>query len=406
MRSATVAESRRQVLIVGRSKEQSCARVRRPRRRRGNVLVFFTLAMVVIMVILALAVDYGYLCSVRAQLQRTADAAALAGASALYEPEGSLESGWYYLAPDPVQARLEARRFVRVNPAAARSVDVRLNETNTPGGDIVVGRLFHPPNLQEPLNLTFDPPNTVQVRVPLTADHGNGPVGLFFARVMGRDTADVHATATATIWYPALMPFATSVENWQSLGQGGAGDQYAYRPGRGSFGVEPGSDGVREIVMFPGPWDGNGMPPGNFGLIQVGPEGGVLEAVRRQIDMGPGVNDMAFHGGKLAGGDDIEGRTGLKSSSKHAFLGGWADGREFGGMLGRPRQLPLYESVTGNGANSVFTLARFVAVRVMALQIDGTWRTRYQDTDGEEITAIMVQPLSDSEDLVQLQLTR
>ena len=35
-------------------------------------------------------------------------------------------------------------------------------------------------------------------------------------------------------------------------------------------------------------------------------------------------------------------------------------------MLGRPRVLPLYQSVSGNGDNSVYTLSRFVAVRLMA----------------------------------------
>ncbi len=379
---------------------------RKPRRRAGTVLVFFTLVMVAMIAFVALAVDYGYLCAVRTQAQRTADAAALAGAGALYQPEGSLESAWYYLAPDPVHSRLEARRFVRMNPAAAKSLDVGLNIGNIPSGEIVLGRLHHPANLQEPLDPTFDPPNTVQVRVPLAATHANGPVGLFFARVLGRSEADVHATATATSWYPALMPFATSVDNWNSVAQGATGDHYAYWPGKGSFGVVPGSDGLPEIVMFPGPWSGQNMPPGNFGLVDVGPGGEVLETVRRQIDMGPSVADMEVHGGKLMAGETLPGRTGIKSATKHAFLGGWADSRDFAGMLGRPRMLPLYETVTGNGDNSVFTLDRFVAVRVMAIRIDSRWRTQYKDTSGDEITAVMVQPLSSTEDLVQLQLTR
>jgi hypothetical protein len=368
--------------------------------------VVFSLFLAVAIAFLALAIDYGYLCAVRAQLQRTADSAALAGASALYQPDGSLESGWYYLPPDPVQARLETRRFVRFNPAAARALDVELNVDNVPAGEIVLGRLHHPRNLLEPLKTTYDPPNSVQVRVPLTEADGNGPAGLFFARLLGRNTADLEATATATAWYPALLPFATSVDYWESLAEGGSGDWFAYRPGLESFGVVPGSDGVSELVMFPGPWSGDGLPPGNFGLVEIGPKGGELTAVRRQVDMGPSVSDMQVHGGKLMAGNQLPGRTGLKSASKNAFLGGWADGRDFGGMIGRPRQLPLYEGATGNGANSVFTLARFVAVRVMALQIDGRWRTQHLDTGGDEITAIMVQPLTESEDLVQVGLTR
>jgi hypothetical protein len=306
-----------------------------------------------------------------------------------------------------VKARLEARRFTRVNAAGSKSLDIGLNVENLPSGDIVVGRLFHPANRQEPLDLGYDPPNTVQVRVPLSAASANGPLGLFFARAWGRNSAELYATATATVWPPALLPFATSVQHWQSLAQGGAGDNYAYRPGDGDFGVESGYDGVPELVMFPGPWSGEGeLPPGNFGLLQIGPGGGELTAVRRQIDMGPSVADMESRAGKLAAGDQLPGRTGIKSASKIAFLGGWADSREFGGMLGRPRQLPLFERATGNGNNAVFTLAGFAAVKVMALQIDGQWRTRYLDTSGDEITAIMVQPLTSAEELLQLQLTR
>ena len=86
------------------------------KRRAGNILVFSVLMMVVMCGVLAFAVDLGYLYTLRTELQRSADAAALAGVAALYQPDGSLESGWYYLAPDPDAARIESRRFVRINP--------------------------------------------------------------------------------------------------------------------------------------------------------------------------------------------------------------------------------------------------------------------------------------------------
>ena len=43
---------------------------------------------------------------------------------------------------------------------------------------------------------------------------------------------------------------------------------------------------------------------------------------------GPNVEDMDVHGGALSAGDQVPGQTGIKSSSKHAFLGGEADGRD------------------------------------------------------------------------------
>jgi len=378
----------------------------RATQRAGTVLVLSLLLMVAMLGVLALATDLGYVCLMRTRLQRTADSAALAGAAALYPVEGRMESEWYYLGPDVHSCRHVARDFVRANPAAVEPLDVSLNLENADPGDIVVGRLHYPPDLAETLNPAFDPPNSVRVTIPMSHAHANGAVTLFFARALGLLDAEAQATATATVWYPALLPFATSASNWESLATGGSGDVYSYEPGRNSFGVALGADGLSEVTMFPGPWDGSDMPPGNFGLLQIGPDGGVLEAIRRQIDMGPSVADMDVHGGALASGDQVPGRTGIKSSSKHAFLGGWADGRTFGGMLGRPRMLPLYQSVTGNGDNGTYTLDRFVAVRLMALKIDGRWRIRQEDTEGEEITAIAVQPLGSSDGLLQVQLTR
>lgn len=375
-------------------------------RRPGTVLVFTVFMMVALLAMLAFAVDVGYLAVVRTESQRAADASALAGASALYQPVGSLENFVYRLPPDAYAARREARAVIRQNLTAGRQVDVDLNLSNAPAGEIVVGRFHYPADHSESLDATSEVPNTVQVRLPLTAEHANGPASLFFARVLGYQSADTGATAAATTWYPAVLPFATSEENWGSLSDGGAGDAFAYEPGQGNFGVVPGEDGLAEIVLFPGPWAEGDLPPGNFGLVQIGPDGLVLEAIRRQIDMGPSPSDMEVHEGEIRSGDQLPGRTGLKSAAKHAFLGGWADGRNYGGMLGRPRQLPLYSSVSGNGDNAVFVIARFVGVRVIALRIDGRWRTRRQDTDGDEIEAIRVQPLAKSEELVQVQLTR
>ena len=41
----------------------------------------------------------------------------------------------------------------------------------------------------------------------------------------------------------------------------------------------------------------------------------------------------------------------------------------------------------------------------MAVKIDDRWRTQRYDTEGEEITAIRVQPVTEVEDLVHVKLT-
>ena len=54
-------------------------RTKRP-RRRGNVILLTAVLMVIMMAFLAFAIDLGYLYNVRTEMQRTADAAAIAGA--------------------------------------------------------------------------------------------------------------------------------------------------------------------------------------------------------------------------------------------------------------------------------------------------------------------------------------
>jgi hypothetical protein len=358
----------------------------------------------------AFGIDVGYMGLVRGQLQNAADAGALATAQVLYPTPESLESEVYSLPADTVMARQEGRTFVGNNYAAAKWLDVDLNTANDPEGDIVIGRLYRPWDQTESLKLYSEdfPPNTVQVRVPMRDGHVNGRMPLFFAAVFGMSETDAGAFAMATVQYPSLLPFATTESNWHSLASGGVGDNFAYTPGSSTseFGVSPGADGTPEIVMFPGNWNGEGMPPGNFGIVDIGPPGDTMVKVRRQIDMGPSQIDMDYHGGSLHAPLDLSGLTGIKSSSKHTLLGGFTDGRLWAGILGQVRQMPLYDTVTGNGTNATFHITRFVTVRVMALAIDGALRTSYRDTEGSDITAIVVQPVTEDEELFSVYLTR
>ena len=184
------------------------------RDRRGNILVLTALVLVTMLSVVAFAVDLGLIVTAKSQLQRTADAAALAGASAIYVPAATSVDEVYALAPELTGARHTAQTFAASN---------------------------------------------------------------------GVSQASLQATATATVWYPALLPFATSELNWQSLASGGWGNHYAHDPHSISFGIQHQPDLVPEIVMFPGDWDGQDMPPGNFGIIQVGPGGDELTNLRRQI---------------------------------------------------------------------------------------------------------------------------
>lgn len=67
--------------------------------------------MVMMFACVALALDVGYLYLARTQLQRSADAAALAGAASLYSLSASVEMNSFYLAPDIGGAHTRFRRL-------------------------------------------------------------------------------------------------------------------------------------------------------------------------------------------------------------------------------------------------------------------------------------------------------
>lgn len=81
---------------------------RRRGRRSGAIIVLFSVLLVVIVAMLALAIDVGYLYTVRTDLQRAADASALAGAAEL--------------AGGPQHAVSDARKYARKNTIGRREL--------------------------------------------------------------------------------------------------------------------------------------------------------------------------------------------------------------------------------------------------------------------------------------------
>ena len=62
------------------------------RDESGATIVFVAMSMVVLLSAVALAVDTGMMMTARTESQRTADAAALAGAGALVQPGGGVKT--------------------------------------------------------------------------------------------------------------------------------------------------------------------------------------------------------------------------------------------------------------------------------------------------------------------------
>lgn len=154
-------------------------------RRRAVVAVQVAVMLTVLVGFAAITVDVGVMYNTRSDLQRTADAGALAAASRLVD----------YGFGDPVElARAEALHFVEENAVLGHDVTVDTV------GDVVFGQATYNSESN-----TYDfvetevMPDAVRVEVKHTADSVNGPVSLYFARIFGIDSTEISASATAVI---------------------------------------------------------------------------------------------------------------------------------------------------------------------------------------------------------------
>jgi Flp pilus assembly protein TadG len=151
-------------------------------RRRGAVAVQVALLMAVLIGFAALAFDVGAIHNTRADLQRAADAAALAAAARLAD----------YSQGDPIPAaRALAHEYVGRNPALGRNLLLA-------SSDITFGRAVYDADNH---TYQFDPteifPDSAQVRVRMTSDSPNGAMPLYFARIFGKNTTEISAEAIA-----------------------------------------------------------------------------------------------------------------------------------------------------------------------------------------------------------------
>jgi Flp pilus assembly protein TadG len=341
------------------------------RDRRGNVLVMTCLLMVGMIAFVALAVDVGYLYTVRNELQRTADASAIAAAWELVEND-TMDSD-FCVDDLHTNARSTAAQFAALNK-------VGNSEPGLGTDDVFVGYMANPQDPADPL-VTAQPgvlPNAVQVRVRRT-DEQNGEVSLFFARALGFDKQSMKAQATAALVQgfsgfhaPGdgsnldFLPFALDVDTWNALTQGGGSDNWRYD--KESKCVFAGCDGINEVNLYP---QGTGSP-GNRGTVDIGGANNSTSDLSRQIREGISAEDMAdlassgrsleFTEGKLT----LNGDTGISAGVKDDLVH----------IKGEPRIIPIFESCIGPGNNAEYTIVKFVGVRVMDVKLTGSMSSK------------------------------
>src|SRR3954466_16161609 len=99
--------------------------------RRGNVLVLTAALMIVVFSMMAFAIDLGFLEVAKTELQRSADASAVAAAWELVRSEASSSTD---MTTQISSARAKATQFAAANPVLTLSPIVDGNISNSSGG--------------------------------------------------------------------------------------------------------------------------------------------------------------------------------------------------------------------------------------------------------------------------------
>jgi Flp pilus assembly protein TadG len=341
---------------------------RKAKRRQGNILVMTALLMTVLIAMLAFAIDLGYAYSVRTELQRSADAAAIAAAWELIDKNG--KAGTETTAGLTTTASSKAAQYAALNKVC--------NEAPTlAGDDVVVGYMTNPSNPSNPMVATPNGqlPNAVRVKVQRTSAQ-NGTVPFFFAKAIGfNDTAmDAQATAAFISSFSGfqtpsdgsnlnILPFALDETTWNNLPTNGT-DSWAYNTETKT--LSAGADGVNEVNLFP---QGTGMP-GNRGTVDIGNSNNSTADIARQITSGISPADLSHLGGALqfnsSGVLHLNGDTGISAGVKD----------ELASIIGKARLIPIFRSVVGPGNNADYTIVKFVGVRILDVKLTGSMSSK------------------------------
>ena len=344
---------------------------RQARRRRGAAIILAAFLMGVLVSMLALSIDIGYIAASKAEARRTADAAALAGAWQMVD--SAAQSGNSSASLDAVNDAAKNIASLNLVCNSAPSLSIAGQET-----DITIGYLS---SLESNATLSTDsnnPYRAVRARVRKN-EASNGQVPLFFARFFGQTGRDMIVESTAATAMqikgfnsPAsgaanlnLLPFALDEQTWIALLNGGGTDSYKFTASNSS--VTGGTDGIKEVNLYP---QGTGSP-GNRGTVDIGSSNNSTADLSRQITGGISSQDLFALGKPLVldgnGSMTLNGDTGISAGVKD----------ELASIIGQTRIIPVFSSVTGNGNNANYTIVRWVGVRIMAVKLTGSMSSKY-----------------------------
>jgi len=304
------------------------------KQERGAILIITAVGMMAFITFFSLVVDFGHIFVTKAELQNTADSAAMASIiEVLLGGEETAEQ----VALDFGQAHQVAGDPILVNP-----------------DDVVFGHYDLDLSQFEPNAL---PTNGVQVTARKAEGALSGPLPLFFARLFGKDFTDVNAVSLAVLdnrisgltVTNQLLPYTMlQCSEWETPSGCDANGQF---------------DVGTILDVFPGHY-----APGNFGFLDLDGGSNGTPDLNEWIEEGyEGEPFIIPPGGSI----EIEGNPGIHGAS---LLG------SFTSLVGPPPQerfMPVHISVTGQGANTVYTVVAILAVRILDVQLTGPPANRH-----------------------------
>jgi hypothetical protein len=297
----------------------------------------------------ALAVDYAYLLNVKTDLQRAADAAALAAVRDLEPtPTGSQDV-------EKVKATLREYAAENLGVTSFTVLD----------SDIQIGR-YDPATVYTNFTILNDGIYDT-VKVTLRYDNkANSPVSLFFARVMGIKTSNVVASATAvlqkaTILKPGaeVLPVTIPASVWDSRDPGETWSLYNYDP---ALDVWPIVDALGLKI------------PGNWGTVDIGPDNNSSADINNQILDGLRQSDLdaLFNAGRIPTNEHIDSTYPWLSSADTGDLAGFQTSLDK--SVGRTKLVPIFEDpadANQNGENTEFRVVRWGVVKIVSTSLLG-----------------------------------
>ena len=173
--------------------------------RRGVAVVFTAVTVTLLIGFAALAIDVGHMYSVQAELQKTADASVLAGATQLHDYPEIIDIAQAY-----------AKRNYPNNGMVLAASDIEVGNWSQSSSTFAAGAI---------------PSNAVRV-LARRAEVNSNPVQMFFASILGISQANLGARAVA------LVGGARCAGIWGLEGITGSGDisTDSYRSDDGSYG--------------------------------------------------------------------------------------------------------------------------------------------------------------------------